>query len=816
MKSFRRTFALLAACLLCPAVAAAQTGYREPPPEVMAILDGPQAPFVAVSPDRNTLVLVHRSSMPTIEEQSQPMLRLAGRRINPLTNGQFSPSVITGLSLMDIESGDEREVALPEGGGWTVPVFSPSGRRFAFQRATRSGTELWVGSVDAGAATRILGPELNGVFGPACDWMPRTDELLCRLVPGSRGAPPEAPAVPEGPVIQESEAKSSPVRTYQDLLGSPYDADLYDHYATGELALVHAVNGTKQVIGPAAVYRSVEISPSGSYILVERLRRPYSYLVPDRLFARDVEIWDASGNVVRALHEIGLGDQIPIGGVYDGPRGHTWLDGGGDVLSFTEALDGGDPRADAAVRDRVVALAAPFDGEGEVLAETEHRFMGLVEGAEGLALLSEYDRPTRLLRTWKADMNARPVTTEVLWERNSEDRYSDPGTPVRDPVSGLLVQRDDWIYLRGAGASDEGDRPFLDRMNLRSGETERLFQSGPDSYETVVALLDDRGRRVLTSYESRTEPPNYFVRDLRGDDRTALTRFEDPAAQLDGVSKQFLVYEREDGVQLSGTLYLPPGYEDGRLPTVVWAYPREYSSADIAGQVRGSPNRFPRISGASHLLFLTQGYAVFDGPTMPIVGGDVANDTYVEQLVSSAKAAVDKVVSMGVADPERIGIGGHSYGAFMTANLLAHSDLFQAGIARSGAYNRTLTPFGFQSERRTFWEASDLYFEMSPFMHADQINEPMLMIHGEMDNNSGTFPIQSERMYDALKAHGATVRLVMLPYESHGYRARESILHMFWESERWLDTYVKDRVPEKALDESVPEVQSSEFGKAPD
>ena len=791
MKSLRRTFLPLATGLLLfsPSVAA-QTGYRLPPPEVVEILDAPQAPFVAVSPDRNTLVLVHRSSMPSIEEQSQPMLRLAGRRINPLTNGQFSPSVITGLSLVEIETGAERPVSLPEGGGWSMPVFSPDGLHFAFQRATPTGTELWVGNVEEGTAARVLGPELNGVFGRACDWMPRTDELLCHLVPASRGAAPVVPTVPQGPVIQESDAKSSPVRTYQDLLGSPYEADLYDHYATSELAVVHAVTGTKQIVGPPSVYPSVEISPSGSYLLVERLQRPYSYLVPDRLFARDVEVWDTSGTLVRALHEIALGEEIPIGGVYDGPRGHGWMDSG-DVLTYTEALDGGDPRAEAPHRDRVMALSAPFDGAAEILAETEHRFMGMVEGADDFALVMEYDRPSRLLRTWKADLSARPVVTEVLWERNSEDRYADPGTPVREPSGGQLLQRDDWIYLRGAGASDEGDRPFLDRLNIRTGETERLFQSGSDSYESVVALLDDRGRRVLTSYESQTEPPNYFVRDLRGRDRTALTHFENPAAQLEGVSKEFLVYEREDGVQLSGTLYLPPGYEGGRLPTVVWAYPREYSSADIAGQVRGSPNRFPRISGASHLLFLTQGYAVFDGPTMPIVGGDVANDTYVEQLVSSAQAAVDKVVSMGVADPDRIGVGGHSYGAFMTANLLAHSDLFQAGIARSGAYNRTLTPFGFQSERRTFWEASDLYFEMSPFMNAHRINEPMLMIHGEADNNSGTFPIQSERMYHAMKGLGGKARLVFLPNESHGYRARESVFHALAEMIEWFDRYVK-------------------------
>ncbi|MDH3223490.1 MAG: prolyl oligopeptidase family serine peptidase [Gemmatimonadota bacterium] len=792
MSILRRVLPSLSACvLLCPGLLSAQAGYRSPPPEVVQILEAPQAPLVTVGPDRRTLVLVHRVNMPSIEEQSQPMLRLAGRRINPLTNGRFNPSVISGLSLMDVESGVERPIDVPAGGGWSMPTFSPSGERFAFERATRAGTELWIGSVEDGTATRLLGGELNGVFGRACDWLPRTDELVCRLVPGNRGAPPAPPMVPQGPVIQESEAKSAPVRTYQDLLGSPHDADVYDYYATAQLALVHAATGTKQVLADAAVYGDVEISPSGSYLLVERLRRPYSYLVPDRLFARDVEIWNMSGHVIRTVHEIALGDEIPIGGVYDGPRGHGWMEGSDDVLSFVTALDGGDPRAEVPVRDRLVAIGPPFDGEGEVLAETQHRFMGLVQGQGHFALLSEYDRPTRALRTWRVDMGVRPLVTELLWERNSEDRYNDPGTPVMDPWGKRLLQRDNWIYLEGAGASDEGDRPFLDRMDIRTGRTERLFQSGPESYETVVAMLDDRGRRVLTSHESKSEPPNYFVRDLRGGEPTVLTRFTNPAEQLSGLSKEFVVYEREDGVQLSGTLYLPPGYEGGRLPTVVWAYPREYSNADIAGQVRGSPNRFPRISGASHLLFLTQGYAVFDGPTMPIVGGDVANDTYVEQLVASAKAAVDKVVSMGVADPDRIGIGGHSYGAFMTANLLAHSDLFQAGIARSGAYNRTLTPFGFQSERRTFWEASELYFEMSPFMQADQINEPMLMIHGEADNNSGTFPIQSERMYHAMKGLGGKARLVVLPSESHGYQARESVFHALAEMIEWFDRYVK-------------------------
>ncbi len=784
-----------ASLLLAAPPTRGQTEYREPPPEIVEILDAPPAPFVSVSPDRQWLALSHRKNMPGIAEQSQPMLRLAGRRINPVTNGLFGPPLITGISLLEVGTGAERPVDLPAGGGWSTPDFSPAGEMFAFERATDSGIELWVADVASAEAHRVVGPRLNGVRGRACEWLPEGGALICLLVPEDRGAVPEMPAAPRGPVVQESEGRSSPVRTYQDLLKSPFDVALYEHFATARVAVVDAASGAVETLGAAGVFASVEVSPSGNLILVERLSTPFSYLVPDRLFARDVEVWDREGRVVRTVHQIGLGEGIPIGGVYDGPRGHRWMERTDeDVLVFTEALDGGDPRREVPKRDRLVALWAPFEGDGEELIRTDFRFMGLTRGEGDLAFVTEYDRPSRTLRAWKADLSQRPFATELLWERNSEDRYSDPGVPVMTPAGDRMVQRDGWIYLRGAGASDAGDRPFLDRMNVETGETERLFRSGPDSYETVVAMLDDRGRRVLTRYESKTEPPNYHVRDLDSGDRRAITHFVDPAPQLAGVTREFVVYEREDGVKLSGTLYLPPGHDGGPLPTVVWAYPREYANARTAGQVRGSPHRFSRISGSSHLFFLTQGYAVFDGPTMPIVGGDTANDTYVEQLVSSAKAAVDLVVSMGIADPNRIGIGGHSYGAFMTANLLAHSNLFQAGIARSGAYNRTLTPFGFQSERRTFWEAPDLYFAMSPFMHAGKINEPMLMIHGAADNNSGTFPVQSERMYHAVKGLGGKTRLVMLPNESHGYRARESVLHALAEMIEWFDRYVKKEV----------------------
>jgi len=170
------------------------------------------------------------------------------------------------------------------------------------------------------------------------------------------------------------------------------------------------------------------------------------------------------------------------------------------------------------------------------------------------------------------------------------------------------------------------------------------------------------------------------------------------------------------------------------------------------------------------------------------------NDTFVEQLVSSAEAAVNAVVERGVVDPEKIAVGGHSYGGFMTAHLLAHTKLFKAGLARSGAYNRTLTPFGFQGEERTFWEATPTYIRLSPFAHAKKIAEnkrPLLLIHGENDENSGTHPMQSERLYNAVKGMGGIIRLVKLPFERHGYRARQSIMHALYEQDMWLQTYVE-------------------------
>ncbi|HKQ06507.1 MAG TPA: prolyl oligopeptidase family serine peptidase [Blastocatellia bacterium] len=789
---------------------ATPSGYLMPPKVIVDILDAPPTPGFVIAPDRRTVALLYRRSMPTIAELAQPIHRIAGMRINPKTNGrQQRGGGVTGITLKSVADGTEIKVTVPPDPNISGVSFSPNGRRLSFTNTKENGIELWVADTATGRAKLISGAErLNATTGDPCDWLKDGVTLLCQLVPADRGPAPVEPTVPSGPNVQETHGKAAPAATYEDLIKTNHDEELFEYYFTSQLATIDSNTGRKTLIGRPAILDDVSASPDGEYILVSRLKRPFSRLVPMDGFPKEVEIWSRRGEIVKKIADVPSSEGTPVNGVQTGPRAYRWRPDQPATLLWAEALDEGNPKNQVPFRDRVVALAAPFADAPAEVAKTEWRYGGLSYTEKGLAFLSETDRATRRVRTWILEAGTQP---RKLWERRQQDAYNNPGSPVRRDTgdggsrggfgfatnTGAILQRGDFIYLIGQGASPEGDRPFLDRLDLKTLKTERLFRAAEKTYESVIALLDDDAKTVLTEYETPRNPPNYFVRDLAAGSRRAITDFKDPAPQLAGVTKQFVTYQRKDGVKLSGTLYLPAGYKPGeRLPMLMWAYPREFTDTDTASQVSGSPYRFTRVSGPSHLLLLTQGYAIFDNPTMPIVGpGETANDTYVEQLVASAEAAVNKVVEMGVADRDRIGIGGHSYGAFMTANLLARSDLFRAGIARSGAYNRTLTPFGFQSEQRTFWEVPEIYAKMSPFWYANKINEPILLIHGEADDNSGTFPIQSERFYMALKGHGATVRYVTLPYEAHGYAARESVLHTLAEMVNWMDKYVKNAGP---------------------
>ena len=785
--------------------------YQKPPKAVLDVQNSPPTPVLALSPTRAYATQGQPVRNPPIAELAQPMLRLAGLRINPKTNGLHNTIFNSSLTLRKIPEGTEIKLSLPPNPKLAGTHWSPDGSQFAFTNTTTNAIELWIGDT-TGKTQKVEGARINGVMASAFEgggrggrggggasniqWMPDGKSLLVEVVKPNRGAPPAEPLVPKGPHVQESLGGAKGSATLEDMLQNPHDEDLFEYYATSQLAFIDIASGKMTPIGKAGIIESARISPDGKNLLVTTIHKPFSYLLSARSFPKEIEVWDLTGKMIHRVASQPLEERVSLTGVATGPRNIQWRPGQPATLMWVEALDGGDLKNQVPYRDRIVALKAPFTGQPVELFKTQQRFQGIQMAEKGgLALVEEFERQRQWQRTLMVDLDKGSAPREI-WARNSRDRYKDPGTPMLKPLangSRVLLQDGDNIFLTGTGASPTGDHPFLDRFSLATLKTERLFRCDDDHYEVVEAILDQKGDRFLTRREGPTDPPNYYVRTPSGS-MTAVTSFPDPQPSIRGIHKELVNYKRNDGVDLSFTLYLPAGYKQGtRLPTVIWAYPYEYTDADTAGQVSGSTKRFTEMTGYSQLFFVMQGYAVLDNTAMPVVGDpDTVNNTYVDQIVANAKAAIDKAAAMGVTDPARVGVGGHSYGAFMTANLLAHCDLFKAGIAESAAHNRTLTPFGFQNERRTLWQAPDVYLKMSPFMYADKLKTPLLLIHGEADDNSGTFPIQSERMYEAVRGNGGIVRLVFLPFEAHGYRAKETIEHVLWEKFAWFDKYVKN------------------------
>jgi dipeptidyl aminopeptidase/acylaminoacyl peptidase len=784
----------------------AQPVYKQPPTAIAAALNAPPLPGVSLDPTRTTMVLMDRISLPPVSDLARPMLRLGGDRFDASNNGPHGPRRITGYTLKSIADGRETKVSLPPDSDLSAPAWSPDGTMFAFTRTVDTTIELWVTDVST-AAARKLAQGLNAASGAPLDWMPDGKTLLVRFVPEGRGPMPVRPLAPQGPVIQETSGSTAQVRTYQDLLTNPHDEQVFTWLMQTQLAYVSVTTGERNNIGTADTITGYDVSPDSNHILVYRLTTPYSYLVPSSLFPEVVELWDAkTGKVTKDLCRFPLREDIPIQGVQKGPRGYQWRTTAPATLCYVEALDEGDPKNKVPHRDKVMVLDAPFTAEAREWMRTEHRFSGVswmapTPGGEHLCTVSEFDRDRRWVRTWLCSFdNSQPP--KVMFDRSTQDQYNNPGSMLTTRlasgrravrVEGSISEGNAKVYLSGQGAGPEGDRPFLNSMTLPGFNVTQLWRNSGESYESVIDLLP--GDRILTSYETATQVPNYYVRDLgsASADVKPITNFTDPVPELRKVKKELVKYKRADGVDLSATLYLPANYVEGtRLPLFVWAYPLEFNDASTAGQVSGSTRRFTSIGGISHLFLLTQGYAVLDNATMPVIGDpETVNDTFIEQIAQAAKAAIDYAVERGVADRDRVAVGGHSYGAFMTANLLAHTDYFRAGIARSGAYNRTLTPFGFQGERRTYWEAVDTYTKMSPFTFAHKIKAPILMIHGQIDSNPGTFPVQSERLYAAVKGNGGTARLVMLPFEDHGYSGKESVMHTQAEMVEWLNIHLK-------------------------
>jgi dipeptidyl aminopeptidase/acylaminoacyl peptidase len=794
---------ILGFVLLVSSAVSAQTSYQTPPASIANLVNAPSTPAVTFSKDGSFMLLLERTESPSIEDLAQPELRIAGLRINPSTSGPSRAGGYTNLKIKKTATGEEIQVTgLPSPAKMSGFTFSLDERYLAFTQTEAKGISLWVVDLSTNTAKAVTGPILNQVLGNSMAWL-ADNSLLIKAVNPARGKVPSTPVAPAGPTIQETSGKAAPSRTYQDLLTNPHDEALFAYFMDSQVMRI-TFDGSSTAVGKPAMIKSMLLSPDKNYLLVESIQKPFSYLVPADRFPYTVEVWSSQGAILKTLAQLPLDEVRPTGfdATVSGIRNVNWRADVPATLYWTEAQDKGDPKIKVAERDVVFTLMAPFTGEKQKLVGTTLRFGGISWSDDTFALLSERWSASRTEKVSVFQPGTPSQAPRTIIERSSDDLYNDPGSPVLiDNAYGrkVLQRNGNLVFMTSEGGSPEGSMPFLSTFNTSTKEQKILWRSQAPFYERVTKVLDKEGSQLITLKESTDMSPNYWLVNTKK--RVApkqLTAFADPYPTLKGIKKQLITYPRKDGLNLSAVVYTPEGYDparDGQLPVLMWAYPREYKSAADAAQVRGSKYTFTRLSWGSPLYWVTRGYAIMDQTEMPIVGeGELEpNDFFIEQLVANAEAAINKVVEMGVGDRSRIAVGGHSYGAFMTANLLSHTQLFAAGIARSGAYNRTLTPFGFQYEQRSYWEAPEVYFNMSPFSFADQVKTPILLIHGEADNNSGTFPIQSERYYNALKGHGATTRLVLLPHESHGYAAKESILHTLWEMDSWLEKYVKNK-----------------------
>ena len=777
--------------------------YKLPPPEIVKIIDAPPPPAAIESPDHCYLLMVEQKYYPPISQLAQRRIPLAGTEINPDRFAKLCTTLTPGLSLLKVESQKTIPLILPEGANSGRPAWSYDSRHFAFTNQERDGLRLYVCSAGDGEIKAFPRVKVTDILDSPFTWQRDNRNILVRLVPGDGDNLPDRPEIPSGPVTEETTGKRATVKTYQNLLENEYDERLFRHYGRSQLAFLDTESGALTTIGKPGLYFSARVSPDGSCILVTRLNEPFSYEVPFHLFGRTIEVWDREGKALKTIATLPVQNDIPNEGVPKGPRELVWQELYPARLLWVEALDGGDSTVEAPFRDVLMSCTAPFTPENKAkpLLKIKNRFSQIqFFPSKDQVLLTEFDWKKQWTTSRRLDLSKPGNQGTTLFSRNIHDGYHDPGSPVYrvyDNSRWLIAMDGETIYLKGNGASKEGERPFLSRFTMTTLKSEMLFQSDKDAYERFIAFGSNSLTTIITRYESSQKPPNYYLTDLQSRRRVALTHYGDPVPELRGITSRLVKYTRKDGVALSGTLYLPAGYTPGRrLPLVIWAYPYDYSDASVAGQVRGTPNKFTFLRGASPLFFLTQGYAVLNGAAMPVVGDpETKNNTFIEQVVSSAEAAINHLDSEGIIDPRRVMVGGHSYGAFMTATLLANSRLFAAGIARSGAYNRSLTPFGFQNERRSFWEAPDVYVNVSPFTRADKIKDPLLIIHGINDDNPGTFPLQSERLFDAINGNGGTARLVLLPLESHGYVCRESVLDVIAEMLEWGERFVKNRKP---------------------
>ena len=782
--------------------------YQKPSPEILQLADFERAPTVNMDSKKEYMLFSYRNTYKTLEDLNQEEMKLAGLRINPITNISSTTTYVNNLKIRKVNETDKEPIqvsGLPNNPNITNISWSPNEKMIAFTNTTTKGVELWIIDVATAKARKLTDDNLNANLGNPFTWYRDNSALLIKVLPADRPKlidPKQS--LPTGPTVSMSDGKVSQNRTYQDLLKNKTDEQNFETLVNSELYKVD-LNGNKSLFMKKAIYAGTGFSPDGKYLMVTIIERPYSYLVTLGRFPQKSMIYDLSGKLIKIVNEVPLSEIMPKGfmAVRTGKRNMSWRADKPASLYYVEALDGGDPAVKVDYRDEVFTWDAPFDKPATSLVKTPQRFNDITWGNNEIAIMNDYWYDTRNVKTYLINPSKFNEQPKIIWDRNYQDIYSDPGnfeTRKNEYGWNTLAIEKDKMYLIGEGNSKEGQFPFIDEFDVKSFKTKRLYQSAyKDKKEDIYSIEDYKNGLALVLIQSKNEYPNYFLRNYnKKDDKKQITFNKNPFESIKDVIKKVIKYKRDDGVELSGTLYLPIGYDTTKkekMPLLIWAYPEEFKDKNSAGQSDKNPNQFTFPNYGSFIYWVTKGYVVLDDASFPIVGeGDKEpNDTFIEQLVANGKAAIDAVDALGYIDRTKVAVGGHSYGAFMTANLLTHSDLFACGIARSGAYNRTMTPFGFQSEQRNFWDAHDIYNKMSPFYTADKMKKPILLVHGEADNNPGTFTLQTERYFQAIKGLGGNARMVILPKESHGYVAKENILHLLWEQEQFLDKYLKGK-----------------------
>ncbi len=806
----KQTIILLLALFMLNVSAQENVDYQKPPQEILDLVDVQVAPSVRIDEKSEYLILLSRDAYKSIEELSLEELRLAGLRIDPKINIGSRVTYYNEIQVKNLKKNKSEAKAvsgMPENARITNFTWSPYQKKIAFTNTTNIGVEVWVLDLASASAEKITEANINANLRDVINWFEDGKSILVKTISSDRKPLINTQnAIPTGPTISVNDGKKAQNRTYQDLLKNKNDEHNFEQLALSEIYKVF-LDGSKEKWLGSDMYRSINFSPDGEYVLVTTVEKPFSYLVPYYRFPSKTTIYSKDAIKVETVLEVPLIEDLPQGfmATRKGKRNFSWRSDKPSTLTFVEALDDGDPENEVDYRDEVFELIAPFSGEPKSIIKTANRFSYILWGDEKTAIAYDYWWNTRNMKTYVFNPSNFSHVPVVIEDRNYQDRYNDPGdfvTRKNEFGNSVLALDGDAAFLIGDGYTDKGQFPFVDKMDLKTKEKKRLYLSKyTDRIENIRKYYPEKNE-ILVRIESPNMFPNYYFRKLKKDKLIQITHFKNPFESIQNAHKEVIKYKRDDGLELSGTLYFPLDYDTvkkEKMPMIMWAYPTEFKDKSSAGQSTQNKNKFTYPYYGSMVYWITRGYFILNNASFPIVGeGETEpNDTFRAQLVANAKAAIDAVDSLGYIDRNRVAVGGHSYGAFMVANLLSHSNLFAAGIARSGAYNRTLTPFGFQSEERNYWEAPEVYYTMSPFMHADKMKSPLLLIHGEADNNSGTYPMQSERYFNALKGLGANVRLVILPKESHGYRAKESILHLLWEQDQWLEKHVKNQSTSK-------------------